>query len=80
MNLVGQGQGEYIAETTYRYVGLGQGDLTVTAPRTVLWGRILGLLALLGLGGGALALLMMPQGTTTTSLMQSAGPLLQKRR
>jgi len=59
MRYVGCGQGAYIPETTYRYVGCG-GDFTNARPRRdftiIICGSILGLMLLLG----ALCLLLWP--------------------
>jgi hypothetical protein len=35
MSFVGGGCGDYVQDTTYRYVGAGAGEFTVAAPKKV---------------------------------------------
>merc|ERR1719162_27805 len=69
LSFVGNGVGEYVAETTYRYVGLGRGDLSfVTAKRSML---PCGLVLLALIVVAVVVLLMGPGATSTTNRVQS---------
>merc|ERR1719436_521789 len=39
MSFVGQGCGDYVTETSYKYVGWGQGNLTLVSPIRYVWGQ-----------------------------------------
>jgi len=78
MSFVGPGRGDYVTESTYRYVGLGAGNMTVHTPRNILWGRILvGVVALALLSAAVLAVMSAMLTTTTTTLAQLELPPLQ---
>jgi len=68
MTFVGSGEGDFVTETGYKYVGAGNGNLSMVAPKKVFWGRIL------GVTGGLLVLLLVlavslrPRATTTTTI------------
>lgn len=66
---VGVGDGEYVAETTYKYVGAGRGDLSFVGPKRSMWPCCLVLLALIAL---AAVVLLTGTGSTTTSLKSSS--------
>eukprot|EP00429_Kryptoperidinium_foliaceum_P068911 CAMPEP_0176069404 /NCGR_PEP_ID=MMETSP0120_2-20121206/34653_1 /TAXON_ID=160619 /ORGANISM="Kryptoperidinium foliaceum, Strain CCMP 1326" /LENGTH=411 /DNA_ID=CAMNT_0017403039 /DNA_START=62 /DNA_END=1297 /DNA_ORIENTATION=+ len=73
MSWVGPGRGDYITQTTYKYVGSGAGDLTIEQPRTFLWSRIcLILAALLVIAGLIAGLMFMPTTTTTPKVLNAA--------
>merc|ERR1719376_307978 len=40
MSFVGWGAGDYITETSYKYVGNGRGDLALVSPARAIWGRV----------------------------------------
>eukprot|EP00428_Durinskia_dybowskii_P066426 CAMPEP_0170377996 /NCGR_PEP_ID=MMETSP0117_2-20130122/12577_1 /TAXON_ID=400756 /ORGANISM="Durinskia baltica, Strain CSIRO CS-38" /LENGTH=330 /DNA_ID=CAMNT_0010633345 /DNA_START=84 /DNA_END=1076 /DNA_ORIENTATION=- len=70
MTFVGQGEGDYITETTFKYVGTGRGNLRVITPTIILYGRICCLITTLIVFLALLAFLMRPGQTTTTSTTQ----------
>jgi len=75
MSFVGAGRGDYITETNYRYVGAGQGNLTVNTPFMILWGRILCFLLTLLLLALLIYFLTRPGMSTTSTTTTRAAPL-----
>jgi len=72
MAFVGVGIGDWVTETTYKYVGNGQGDLSVVVPTKRNYMPCLALLALLVLGVVAIVLMSTSAPSTTA---KSAGGL-----
>lgn len=71
---VGRGRGDWVAETTYRYVGGGFGDLAVVTRRRNTWGLVVSLLVLVILAALAVFLLWPGSPKTTTARMDFATP------
>merc|ERR1719356_353976 len=68
MSFVGAGCGDYITETSYKYVGYGRGDLTLISPLRNIWGRFALLVSLLVVVV-ILVILLWPGVTITTTRM-----------
>jgi len=69
MAFVGPGGGEWVTETTYRYVGAGNGDITFVSEKRKTWcGLTLCILLAIGLIA-ALVFLFLSMPTTTTTVM-----------
>jgi len=69
MTFVGNGCGDYITETSYKYVGFGQGNLSMVAPGRYIWGRLALLVSVLVLVVVLIILLWPPPPTTSTTIM-----------
>merc|ERR1719401_3152520 len=73
MSFVGQGCGDYVTETSYKYVGWGQGNLTLVSPIRYIWGRVAALVSLIALVI-VLIILLWPHRSTTTTIMTTPPP------
>jgi hypothetical protein len=75
MTFVGGGAGNYIQETAYKYVGYGEGEFQVVAPKRINVRLILGVgVVVVVLLVVVVALLLRDDPTTTTTLMTTALP------
>jgi len=76
MSFVGHGQGDYITQTTYKYVGPGRGSLSMVGRSSVYYGRICCCLLMIPVLL-FMVYLLMPSTTTTTippEVLQAALP------
>merc|ERR1740121_2560411 len=71
MSYVGSGSGDYIQETTYRYVGAGAGEFEVLASKRPSFGIFLGAGVALLVLVVVVVLILIPKPTTTTTTTMS---------
>lgn len=74
MTFVGAGAGEYVTETSYRYVGLGAGEYSMVPPVRG-WTRVAGGCALVGLVVLSVVGILLWPRTTTTTMRFSMSPV-----
>jgi len=76
MTFVGQGHGDYITETTYKYVGPAAGLYSMLSPKKSFLPQIAMLVALVLIV--ILAVLLWPQPTTTTTPITTVAPVITR--
>jgi len=79
MSFVGAGRGDYTVVTTYKYVGPGEGELTMGSRVACFYGRFCGTLLLVAALIGLIVAVMSALGTTTTTpgMQQASGMVPQ---